>query len=233
APLASRPGAAPQGAADLARAPLDRERRRLPRAHPAAGQDHDRGAAADPPARAVRRRPRPGRDLRVRDAADAGDPRRARRRAALPGDRMRLRESVDISAEPGLVWEHVADPARYLHFMHGITRWQVAGPVESGLGARYRMLMRVGSAEVGGLIEVVEFSPPYDLAWTSVLGVDQRGRWRLRELEDGRRRAELVAAPTIGSNLRRSLHQLKRQVEHERLRAEAARRRREREASSA
>src|SRR5581483_12031686 len=173
APLASRPGAAPQGAADLARAPLDRERRRLPRAHPGAGQDHDRGAAADPPARAVRRRPRPGRDLRVRDAADAGDPRRARRRAALPGDRMRLRESVDISAEPGLVWEHVADPARYLHFMHGITRWQVAGPVESGLGARYRMLMRVGSAEVGGLIEVVEFSPPYDLAWTSVLGVDQ------------------------------------------------------------
>ena len=40
--------------------------------------------------------------------------------------------------------------------------------------------MRVGSAEVGGLIEVVEFSPDCDLAWNSVTGIDQRGRWRLR-----------------------------------------------------
>ena len=41
--------------------------------------------------------------------------------------------------------------------------------------------MRVGSAEVGGLIETVEFGPERDLAWTSVTGIDQRGRWRLRE----------------------------------------------------
>jgi uncharacterized membrane protein len=108
------------------------------------------------------------------------------------------------------------------------------------------MLIRVGSAEVGGLIEIVEWDPPADMAWSSVLGVDQRGRWRLRETDDGRTRvegryaygvagagisgriAELVAAPQLGGHLRRSLQQLKRQVEHERLRAEAARRRRER-----
>ena len=46
------------------------------------------------------------------------------------------------------------------------------------MGARYRMLMRVGSAEVGGLIEVVEFAAERDLAWNSVTGIDQRGRWR-------------------------------------------------------
>ena len=45
----------PQGAADLARDALGAERRRLPRPRPAAGEDHDRGAAADRPARAVRR----------------------------------------------------------------------------------------------------------------------------------------------------------------------------------
>jgi hypothetical protein len=38
-----------------------------------------------------------------------------------------------------------------------------------------------------------------------------------------------LQGPALGSHLRRSLQQLKRQVEHERLRAEAARRRRERE----
>ena len=53
------------------------------------------------------------------------------------------------------------------------------------------MLIRVGSAEVGGLIEIVEWNEQRDMAWSSVLGVDQRGRWRLRELDDGRTRVEL------------------------------------------
>jgi hypothetical protein len=45
--------------------------------------------------------------------------------------------------------------------------------------------------------------------------------------------AELVAAPSLGRHLRRSLQQLKRQIEHERLRGEAARRRAEREGARA
>jgi uncharacterized membrane protein len=112
------------------------------------------------------------------------------------------------------------------------------------------MLIRVGAAEVGGLIEVVEWAEPRDMAWTSVLGIDQRGRWRIRGLPDGRSRvelryayglagggipgwvAELVAAPTMRRHIRRTLHQLKRQVEHERLRFEAERRRRAREAAA-
>ena len=153
---------------------------------------------------------------------------------------MRLNESIVISAPPKLVWDYLAEPSNYLHFMSGITRWEVTGEQRTGLGARYRMLIRVGSAEVGGLIEIVEWHEQRDMAWSSVLGVDQRGRWRLRELDDGRTRvelrfaygvagsgipgwiAELVAAPQLGGHLRRSLRQLKRQVEHERLRAEAA-----------
>ena len=58
----------------------------------------------------------------------------------------------------------------------------------AGLGARYRMLIRVGAADVGGLIEIVEWQPEGDMAWTSVTGIDQRGRWRLRDLGDGRTR---------------------------------------------
>ena len=160
---------------------------------------------------------------------------------------MRLNESIVISAPPKQVWDYLAEPKNYLHFMSGVTRWEVAGEKRNGLGARYRMLLRVGSAEVGGLIEMVEWSEPSDMAWSSVMGVDQRGRWRLRECGEGRTRvhlryaygvagagisgmiAELVARPTLKSHLRRSLGQLKRQVEHEKLRAEAARRRRERE----
>src|SRR5919198_3049460 len=156
---------------------------------------------------------------------------------------MRLNESIVVSASPRLVWDYLAEPSNYLHFMSGITRWEVAGERRSGLGARYRMLIRVGSAEVGGLIEIVEWKEERDMAWSSVTGVDQRGRWRLREADDGRTRvefrfaygvagagipgwiAELFAAPQLGRHLRRTLRQLKREVEHERLRAEAARRR--------
>ena len=156
---------------------------------------------------------------------------------------MRLAECIDVNAPPARVWEYVTDPSRYLHFMSGVTRWSVEGEQETGLGARYRMLLRVGSAEVGGLIEVVEFEPGRELAWTSVTGIDQRGRWRLRTVSPERTRVELrisygvagsgllgwlaerVAAPTVSGHLRRTLEQLKRQVEHEQLRAQAAARR--------
>jgi uncharacterized membrane protein len=154
---------------------------------------------------------------------------------------MRVAARVDVSAPPDAVWEFITDPSRYLHFMAGITRWEVVGDEPSGLGARYRMLMRVGSAEIGGLIEVVEWAPERDMAWTSVTGIDQRGRWRLRARSADRTHVELrlsygvtgiggwlaerVAAPTVRENLRRTLRVLKRQVEHEQARSAAAARR--------
>jgi carbon monoxide dehydrogenase subunit G len=159
---------------------------------------------------------------------------------------MRIAEHTDVDAPCALVWEHVTDPARVLDFFAGVTRWEVEGEQRTGMGARYRMLMRVGSAEVGGLIEVVEFSPERDLAWTSITGVDQRGRWRLREREHGGTRVELrlqygvagggiwswlaeqLAGPIVRGNAKRTLAQLKRAVEHERTRSEAARRRAQR-----
>jgi uncharacterized membrane protein len=156
---------------------------------------------------------------------------------------MRVQANIDIAAPRATVWEFIVDPARYLHFMAGVTRWEVASDNATGLGARYRTLMRVGSAEVGGLVEVVEWDEDCDLAWSSVTGVDQRGRWRLRTRPGEHTHVELrlaygvagsgilgwvaeqVAAPTVRGHLRRSLQQLKRQVEHEQLRRQAAARR--------
>jgi uncharacterized membrane protein len=156
---------------------------------------------------------------------------------------MRVACSIDISAPPEQVWEFVNDPEKYLHFMHGITRWEVDGDQATGCGARYRMLMRVGSAEVGGLVEVTEYEEGRDMAWNSVTGVDQRGRWRVRARPAGRTHVEFrlsygvagagllgwlserFSAPTVQSNLRKSLQQLKRAVEHEQLRRAAAERR--------
>lgn len=156
---------------------------------------------------------------------------------------MRATARTQIAAPIDAVWKIVSDPTRALSYMSGVTRWEVVSDEPTGLGARYRMLLRVGSAEVGGLIEVVEFDQPCDLAWTSVTGVDQRGRFRLRREPGGRTRVELrlaygvagsgifgliaerIAAPIVRGHLRRSLQQLKRLVEYEQVRERAAARR--------
>jgi uncharacterized membrane protein len=156
---------------------------------------------------------------------------------------MRINGDRILAAPIEDVWGIVTDPERVLNYMSGVTRWEVAGGIRTGLGARYRMLFRIGAAEVGGLVEVVEFEQPSDLAWTAVTGLDHRGRWRLREAPGGRTRvefrlayvvegsglsgwvAERVAAPTVAGHVRRTLQQLERLVEHEQMRARAARRR--------
>lgn len=153
---------------------------------------------------------------------------------------MRVSGAMHVAAPMELVWSIVSDPERMLDFMSGVTRWEVAGEPARGLGARYRMLFRIGSAEVGGLVEVVEWVEPCELAWTSVTGVDQRGRVRLREASGGRTRVELrlaygvagsgiwgwiaerVAAPTVDGHVRASLEQLRRLVEHQQRRERAA-----------
>jgi uncharacterized membrane protein len=156
---------------------------------------------------------------------------------------MRVSASIDVAAPIDQVWAVVSDPHRALGFMSGVTRWEPEGKREQGIGARYRVLFRIGAAEIGGLIEMVEWDEPCEISWTSVMGVDQRGRWRLRKLPRNRTRVELrmaygvagsglfgwlaerASAPTLAGHLRRTLQALKRMVEHEQLRQRAAARR--------
>jgi uncharacterized membrane protein len=144
---------------------------------------------------------------------------------------MRLDHSISVSAPRQVVWDYVTDPDNYLEFMDGLTRWECENGDKMEPGARFRMLLRIGSAEVGGLIEIVEWDPPGDLAWSSVTGVDQRGRWRLRELSPRSTQvtfrfhygvagsglsgliAERVAARPLRRRLRRSLENVRRAIE--------------------
>jgi uncharacterized membrane protein len=152
---------------------------------------------------------------------------------------MRVERELVVNAPREQVWDYITDPANYTLFFSGITRWEVEGRKKRGCGARYQMNMRVGSAEVGGLVEVVEFDEPGDMAWTSVMGVDQRGRWRLREHGPNRTSvmfrlsyhapggllgwlSDQLSAPVVRGNISNTLDNLKRHIESER--AEGARR---------
>ncbi|MGZ5309211.1 MAG: SRPBCC family protein [Solirubrobacterales bacterium] len=150
---------------------------------------------------------------------------------------MRINESTRVDASAEEVWNFLADFTNYPGFMVGLTRWEPVGERTSGFGARFRLLIHVGAADVGGLIEVVEWHQPTDIAFTSVTGIDQRGRWRIREGRDNTTRvefrwaygvagggiggivAERLAAPTLRRNLRRSLSRLKLALEGEPARA--------------
>jgi fatty-acyl-CoA synthase len=108
---------------------------------------------------------------------------------------MRVAESIVIRCRPSAVWDIVGDPTTYAEVMSGVTRWErVRAAGATGVGARYAMRMRVGSADVGGEVEVVEYQPCRDLAWTGVTGIEQRGRWRIREEEPGVTRVTLRIA---------------------------------------
>ena len=188
----ARPAPAPEGPADLDRRAVGPQRRRRPRAHPAAGEDHDRGAARAAPARAVRPRARRRRGLRARRRAHAGDARRARRGAQAADPRLDapVRRHRDRRAAAGGVGLRVR-PGRDAA-LHGRRH-----PLGGRLRARPRSRRPLShahagaSAEIGGLVEVVEYDEPRDLAWTSVTGIDQRGRWRLRARSAHRTHVEL------------------------------------------
>ena len=144
---------------------------------------------------------------------------------------MRVEAHTEVAAARELVWQHVTNPADWPGVMAGVTRCvAVPGEPSEGLRARFDIRMQVGSAEVGGEIEIVEFDEPGDMAWVNVTGPSQRGRWRLRELAPNRTAitlrlsyqspggvlgllAERAAAGAIKGNLKRSLAQVKQALD--------------------
>jgi uncharacterized membrane protein len=94
---------------------------------------------------------------------------------------VRVEESIRIAAPREAVWRYVSQPERYSDFMVGSSWATVPGEPPSGPRARFTIDIEVGSIDLGGVIEVVEWDPPHELSWTNITGIDQRGRWILRE----------------------------------------------------
>jgi uncharacterized membrane protein len=142
---------------------------------------------------------------------------------------VRIEEKVTINASRERVWTAVSDISVADAYLDGMRFTPVEGEPSTGLRARYAVRAHVGSAEVGGIVEIVEWDPPHELAWTSITGIEQRGRWILHGTD---RRTEVIfrlgyqspggilalVADRIGGrmvrgNVRRSLGALKRMLE--------------------
>jgi len=106
---------------------------------------------------------------------------------------MRIDRTRVIDAPVSVVWDAVSDPSRYPEIM-GFGDWEPRSEKTTGVGARYRLRLQVGSIILGGDVEVVECDDRCELAWHSITGVDQRGRWRLRSTPDDGTRVTLRLA---------------------------------------
>jgi len=143
---------------------------------------------------------------------------------------VRVDADITISAPREKVWDAVSNPGTAKAFLDGMTFTHVEGEPEAGPRARYTMRVRVGSAEVGGIVEVIEWDPPHEFAWTSITGIDQRGRWILHDLGPSRTQvifrlgyqapggifallADHVGGRMVKRNVNSSLDALKRMLE--------------------
>jgi len=166
---------------------------------------------------------------------------------------VRIEEKVTLAAPRQEVWESLADPTLYPRFISNIRQMESRGRApaadqaeasdgapddgegleersDAAVGSRYAMRMHVGSADIGGTIEIVELHQGRDIAWTSITGIDQRGRWRLRDNGDGGTDvmlrlsydspggmlgavADQLASRQVRSNLRQGLARLKADID--------------------
>ena len=150
---------------------------------------------------------------------------------------MRVERHISIDASPEEIWELISSPDNYDSFWHGLTRLDRKNK-KDGLGARFALRMRVGSADLGGLVEIVEFDEAADMAWTSITGIDHRTRWRLREADDGRTKvtlrlswdapgllgtiADRLGAPMVARTLEQTLQNLALELEDEEVREQVS-----------
>ena len=84
------------------------------------------------------------------------------------------------------VWDICADPMALARFIGSDVEVTPADPGRKPeLDARYRVLIRVGGALVGGDVIVTECTPPREFAWSAITGVSHRVRIRLRPVPGG------------------------------------------------
>jgi uncharacterized membrane protein len=142
---------------------------------------------------------------------------------------MRVQRQCIIDADRDTVWKVVSDPGCYPEFMANLERWETISDGPAQKGSRYTVHWKIGSVPIGGSIEVVEFDEPRELSWIGITGVSQRGRFRLRQTDDGRTKvtfrlayesagnvlgliADRVAARQVGRTMGQTLRNLSEMV---------------------
>ena len=95
-----------------------------------------------------------------------------------------ITQNIRIEREPKDVFALISDSDRYPEFFSGLTKWSLLTD-KPGFDARYRVLMKVGPIEAGGIVRVTYWHEPTAIKWESERGIHQSGKWRLRQADGG------------------------------------------------
>ncbi|MDF0528623.1 AMP-binding protein [Tsukamurella sp. 8F] len=142
---------------------------------------------------------------------------------------MKIEHRVVVAAPIEDVWNICADPMALARYVDSGVRVTPAVPGRKPeLDARYRILVRVGGALVGGDVIVVECQPPWEFSWSSITGVSHRVRLRLRPVPGGTAVtlrftydapgafgaiADFASYPAMWSTMKNALHGMKAAAE--------------------
>ena len=97
---------------------------------------------------------------------------------------MRIERECIVNARRKAVWDVIATLPEHPQVLAGVTAWKPLDDKPMDVGSRIEARMRVGSAELNSRVEITEWTDGCDLAWTSLTGVDHRGRFTLRDGDD-------------------------------------------------
>ncbi|MGH2728086.1 MAG: SRPBCC family protein [Actinomycetota bacterium] len=143
---------------------------------------------------------------------------------------MRVHQSIVVDRPPKEVWSLVGDLERSPEFFAGITKWDPKSEQRSGVGARYRVLMQIGSIQAGGTIHVTEWEENRLFAWESETGIEMTGRTEIEPEGAGTRvhleiaftlpgpagwLVERITGRIVGRNLWATLLAARRMIEHD------------------
>ncbi|MGH2792767.1 MAG: SRPBCC family protein [Actinomycetota bacterium] len=83
--------------------------------------------------------------------------------------------AIIVDRPPKDVWRLAGDLERSPEYFAGITKWEPKAEQRTGVGARYRVLMQIGSIQAGGTLRIIEWDDDRRLAWESEMGIEMTG----------------------------------------------------------
>lgn len=85
-----------------------------------------------------------------------------------------------MRASPEAAFDWIADYHHVRSVLEGVTRWEPVTARTSGVGARFDVEMRTLGVPLTSELEIVEWTRPHRLAWSSRGGlIKQEGAWTI------------------------------------------------------
>jgi uncharacterized membrane protein len=134
-----------------------------------------------------------------------------------------------VGAPVEAVFAYVDDHRNTTRYMKDLTRWEPAGTVTHGKGARFAVAMKAGPMTLSSVVDINVWTENRAIGWTSREGFKQTGKWSFASAGDGSeatfdleyelpggiagRVLSRAADPIVRSNIQQSVKALKHQVE--------------------